>query len=37
MSCSIAEADPPRVDRHCHVDVLVGIDPDNHRLRFSAG
>ena len=26
----IAQADPPGVDRHRDVDMLVGIDPDNH-------
>ena len=26
----IAQADPPGVDRHRDVDILVGIDPDNH-------
>ena len=30
---SIAEADPPRVDRHGHVDVLVGVHADDHLPR----
>ena len=29
-----AQADAPAIDRHRDVHVLVGIDPDNHRLRF---
>ena len=32
-----AQADAPAIDRHRDVHVLVGIDPDNHRLRFRAG
>ena len=30
---SIVEADPPRVDRHRHVDVLVGVHADDHLPR----
>ena len=29
-----AQADAPAIDRHRDVHVLVGIDPDDHRLRF---
>ena len=31
-SCNNA-ADPPRVDRHGHVDVLVGVHADDHLPR----
>ena len=33
----IAEADPPGVDRHRDVNMLVRIDPDNHLSRLGLG